>query len=165
MPGILDKKNLRTIRGQLTLIAGLLLGGIVLAAAIATQRRLFESWVTEKYAPVPDHAKRTIETDGDLRTVDKSTLYDAWMTEERFATEALAAKLREIDAPYYLQRARRTLVAGNLEQRTRAVRFLGHLGHADAVPLLERAALKAERRKEMELAVEIRKTLEKIGRK
>jgi len=66
------------------------------------------------------------------------------------------------DPTIYLDAAFQTLIAGSPEQRHQAVRFLALGGHPVGRELLEEALVRAQSRRETDLAVFIRNALTRL---
>jgi len=129
------KADVRSVRGQLALLAITFLGAIILAvAALCLRSVFFEAYVREKHAPLPAHLKKYLDDTAAGKAVASAEklgqteiglLYGAWFDDAASDPEdRLARCLISADGRYILGQLRRTLVAGNLTQRTRAVRLL-----------------------------------------
>ena len=164
----MNVKDLRTLRGQLLLTAGLFGGCVVLAGIIVSQRGRFESFVAEKYPASRDRlsnaARRAAdaivvgETPGDefqeLLPEERRALYELWMQGENpSATSARA--LVGADAAYYVRCAEQTIVCGNAAQRARALEFLVVGGASAAPEALSRLSRWAGRRNRADWAEQI----------
>jgi hypothetical protein len=145
---------------------------------VALARGFFEPRIKERYKPLPPAlasmaeaaaAGRTDIWPEDARlqgspefrehqTQVRLALYDDWMLREG-PPPASPRALVLADGPLFLARAERSLVAGNDEQRVRALKFLELSGSPDAVPVLEKAQTWAARRNLPELAAKIGDTL------
>src|SRR5687768_6887954 len=167
---MLSRQEIRTLKGQLLLLAGLFLGSAGLAVALAVSRPLFERHQAETYKPLPAHLAPLAESAAAGGHVDRAAfdklpadarlaLYDDWMLRPEPPPPATPAALVAADPALYLSRAERTLVAGNDSQRERALKFLELSGSPKAVPVLERAGEWARRRNLPDLAGRIEQTV------
>ena len=150
-------RELGTLRGQLLLMAGLVVGCAAFAAVIATQRLLVEKYRGEKYpAAAPIGWDRAVNRDelAKLTEIERLALYDAWMS-QAWAPPAAPRAMVEADAALYLTRAERTLVCGTAAQRTRTLRFLELAGDGSALPVLRKARALAVRWKDPDFARQI----------
>ena len=160
----MNKQELKTLRAQSLLMGGLLAGCIAAAILLATQRGFFESYLKEKYPPLPEGLRPVADAAAKgrldpeefekLTEPERLTLYGHWM--EGTDTPPAAARVLVEAAPaLYIARAERTLVCGNADQRGRALAFLEAAGSDEAIPVLEELSRWARRRKMPELAAQI----------
>ena len=176
----INREFLRTVRGQLSLLAAAYVGALVLAlAALCLRSLFFERFVHDKFAPVPERLQ-TLAADlaagrgdpGQLRALsseDVNLIYGAWLDQPDLDPAGrLARDLLTADGARILERVRRTLVAGNPAQRARAVELLGLVDVAELKPevcfLCDYAARKAQRRGEAELAGQADAVLDRLAR-
>ena len=157
---MLSKQEMATLRVQLWMVGGMLLIGAALAAALATQRDRFESYIRETFAEefpreLDQLAARMTRgeiprTDYmDLTPVQRDRFYDWWMTDsDRPASDALPRVLFRLEPARFVDRAKRTQLVGSLAQRRRGARFLREADHPEAEKLLEWARRRAGRRGE-----------------
>ncbi|MHC4404288.1 MAG: hypothetical protein ACYTG0_31930 [Planctomycetota bacterium] len=169
----MNRQELRTLRSQLLLVAGLFAGCIVAGVLMATQRGFFEEYLREEYAPLPAELKDLADAAASgeidearlqgLSQEQRLALYDDWMIRPNppaGTPKTLVAAAGEL----YLARAERTLVCGNADQRKKALWFLELAGSSEAVPVLEKASRWAERRSLPELAAAIAETVDRLQR-
>ena len=146
----INRLYLRSVRGQLSLL-GAAYGGAVLLAVVAVCVRsiFFEHFFFEHFEPP---SPRLQQLAGDLaagragpaqvaveKAEDRQVLYGAWLSQP--AQELMARSLLAADGRRILERIRRTLVTGDLPQRTRAVELLGLVTADDLKPEARRALL------------------------
>lgn len=161
-------KDLRTLRGQLWLTAGLFGGCLVLAGIIVSQRTWFESLVAEKYVASSNAlspAGRKVAAafadgqipDEDLHKLtleDRRCLYEIWMQGDR-GSAAFARAMVEADHDYFVRCAEQTVVCGNPSQRARALELM-EISHSSAAQeALARLANWARRRNRTDWIQEI----------
>lgn len=168
----MNKRELKTLRGQLLLLGGLFAGCLVAAAVIAASRNFFEKFLGEKYQPLPAHlaalAQAAAEDRFDqsafaaLSPADRLVLYDDWMARADPPPAATPGALLAADAALYLARVERTLVCGRPDQRLRALQFLELAGARQAVPLLREVRQWALKRKLPQLGEQIAETINRI---
>jgi hypothetical protein len=132
-------KALRTVRGQVILFAATFLGAIVLALlALLLRERVFEYYVREKYPVLAEVNRKRIEElsaqDVDPKRLDEllgavgqpdnwAQVYGAWIEQPGLdPDDRLGKRLASAFSDHLPERLKRTLVAGNLEQRGRALR-------------------------------------------
>jgi hypothetical protein len=161
----MPKHVLRTLRGQLLLLAGLFALCVLAAVVIASQRAVFEQFIAERYQPLPaelqllTEAVATGSIDQEvfatLSPAQRLALYDTWMTHPAPPPPETPRALVAADPAPYLARAERSLVTGRLEQKLRAVMFLELAGSRQALPILRKAHHWAARRHMPELATRI----------
>lgn len=143
---------LRTVRGQLALLAATFAAAVALAAAIVCLRgAVFERYVRETYPPagswaretarelsapetpprrleairaaVIEHARRAREVRKPAQDLEE--LYGLWLQEPELDPDGtLAVRLTGFVPDWVTDRLRRTLAAGNPDQRGRALRWL-----------------------------------------
>jgi hypothetical protein len=170
----MNKRELRTLKGQILLLAGMLAGSVVLAVFIATQRAFFEKFIEEKYAALPANMKPLADaaTEGKLdreafnklSQTERLLLYDDWMTRPDPPPMPMPAALVAADSPLYLARAERTLAGGREDQKLRALKFLELAGSKEAIPLLQKARQWSIKRRTILLTAKITETLERLER-
>jgi len=152
---------LRTPRGVLALLAASLAFSAAAAAGLALNRDFFERHVREKYPPpsgLLTELGQSLDSPPGLRRLrglnpaERRQLYTTWMqVGDAWPSEAPRAMMA-VDPATYLDAAFQTLIAGSPEQRRRAVRFLALAGHPAGRELLEEALVRAQSRRETELA-------------
>lgn len=168
-----DKNEIRTLRGQLLLMALAFGGALVLAIVIAWRSDFFQRFIEEKYRPLPAHlqplrddfrrgalsAKR-IST---LSKADQAALYESWVQENAPSRQAPLVLVQ--GAPeVFLARAEQTLVCGNATQKERALLFYEYSQSSAARPYLERARTWFSRRKEEGWSRRIGETMQKLNK-
>ena len=141
----MSRQDLRTLRGQVLLMAGLFLACAVAALLIVSQRPRFERAVRERYGTLSASLKETADAAAAgkldqeaftrLANSERLALYDDWMTRAD-ASEQTPRALVSGDPMLYLSRAEKTLLCGNAEQRAKAVKFLALSGSREALPIL-----------------------------
>ena len=160
----MNKRELRTLRGQLWLLTGLLAGSAVLAGVVAGARPWIEQFLQEKYDELParlqtlagDAAAGRLDAEkfAALADAERLALYEHWMAQPDPPPEQTPAVLVAAAPDFYLARAERSLVCGNPQQRRCALQFLALARNRDAVPILERWQRWASRRGARELVAE-----------
>lgn len=172
----MNKKELRTLKGQLLLLGGMFAGSIVLAVFIAMQRGFFEKFIEEKYGVLPASMKALADaaaTEGKLdpeafnklSQAERLLLYDDWMTRPDPPPSRTPSALTAADSGLYLARAERTLVSGREDQKMRALKFLELAGARDAIPILQKARQWSIKRRANDMAAKITETLDHLERK
>lgn len=180
---------LRSVQGQLLLFAIAFAGALVLACVPYFFRsgRFFEGALKEKYPELSGYAKDAVgilsdpksekeqieEAKDELAKRERNTadptkrfelveaVYGAWVAElDAVKSEiTLARRLAEARPVWVKERLKRTLVAGDEDQRARAVRFLAILleqkAEDDVLELLRFARQRATRRGERKLAEQV----------
>jgi len=170
---------LRSVQGQLSLLAIALGGAVVLAvAALCFRSIFFERYVSEKYRqPTQELATLLLAvadgsaTDGQReKLADESgdKLFEAWMVDDKLDAEGrLARYLWSTRGGAILDRVRRTLAAGDAEQRLRVLDLLAWAEQSDqraaAAELCQFAVRKAERRGESQVAARAGAVLARMG--
>ena len=164
--------ELRSLRAQLLLVGGLVAGCIVAAVLIATQRWWFESFLVEKYPPLPANLSKLAkdvhagQIDADawdrLSNAERLAFFDDWMANDGEAWPQMPPALAALAGDLYAARAERTLVCGGDAQRARALEFLRLAHCAEALPCLDRARCWAQRRCLGPLADDIAATMAAI---
>lgn len=123
-----------------------------------------------RYAPLPAELEPLAEAAADrldlemfqgLSTASRLALYEDWMRRPVSEAVRMPQALAAADPDGYLARAERTLVAGSLAQKLRAVAFLELAASPAALPVLRRAMPWVARRRMPELRARI---AEAIGR-
>jgi hypothetical protein len=172
----LSTAYLRSVQGQLVLLAITLAGGILLAvAALCLRSVLFEPHIREKYPELSrkleaDLKKRDRAAGDRVRKLSPRELravYGAWISAPDLDPRGwLADHLLALHGPALLGNIRQTLVVGNAEQRGRALALLGRVSAEDLKPearRLGRYALdRSRRRREPELARQAEAVLDKL---
>ena len=129
------KPLIRSGKGQLLLMGGAGAGAVGLAVTVLFLRDIFfERFVREKHPPVAERVQRTLERaragetlrpEDELMGEERAQLYGALVNgEAEDEGGRLAQHLIRLDGETILERLRRTLVAGNPEQRRRALEVL-----------------------------------------
>lgn len=168
----MNQQDLRTLRGQLALTAGLFAGCVALAAVIISQRFRFESFVAEKYPAsrekLSPEARAAADAIADasapakgfnhLPAIERRALYEFWMRdpESRGASEAQA--LLAADPQFYLRCAEQSVVCGNDAQRRRALEFIAFAESESANEVLLRLADWSKKRHRPDWGQEIQAT-------
>jgi hypothetical protein len=171
----MNKQEIRTLRGQLVLMAILFVGSLALAVFMAVNRSFFEKYIEEKYGAMPASAQplaeraetgRFDESDKEkfagLSDSERLALYDDWMSREESSAGTPRA-LIDVAASLYITRAERTIVCGSEDQKRRALRFLELSRSREAIPVLRKAHRWAVRRGSEELAARIADALRRLG--
>jgi hypothetical protein len=168
-----DKNEIRTLRGQLLLMALAFGGALVLAMVMAWRSDFFHRFIEEKYRPLPAHLQ---PLDNDLRRgtlsakristlskADQVALYESWVQQNRPSRQAPLVLVQE--APeLFLARAEQTLVCGNTTQKERALLFYEYSQSLAARPYLERARAWFFRRKEEQWSRRIEQAMQKLNK-
>lgn len=171
----MNVKDLRTLRGQLLLTAGLFGGCVVLAGIIVSQRWRIESYIAEKYPASRDRLsqagrKAAVDvaagkTPGEdfrhLLPEERRGLYELWMQDEHGSPESVRA-LVGADTAYYVRCAEQTVVCGNPAQRVRALEFLVASRTAAVPEVLSRLSDWARRRNRPDWAEEIEQARSRV---
>jgi hypothetical protein len=132
----------------------------VLAIGIATQRPWFESFVQEKYTAQYDELPALVQETAEAAAageVDREkfkrlpesqrlALYEDWMIRREPDRPRAAKALADVAPRLYLDRAERTVVCGDDDQRHRAMEFLTLCGRPEAAEKLYKLAAWARRR-------------------
>jgi len=171
----MNKRELRTLKGQLLLLGAMFAGSITLAVVVASQRPFFEKFIEEKYGQLPAEMKTLAEGAAESGKIDAEAfsklteeqrllLYDDWMTRPDPPPQRTPAALVAADQSLYLARAERSLVGGNANQKTRALEFLELAGAKEAIPLLRKARQWSTRRRTNDLTAKITEVLERLER-
>lgn len=170
-------RELRTLRGQLLLTAGMFAGCVVISAVVVFARPWFESFLLEKFkVPLDKYpesvrqlttaaAEGKIDKDKFYRLLpdDRELLYEAWLRSEQPSPRTPRA-LAAVDATFYSVRAEKTVVCGDGPQRARALEFLVKMQSPETKAVLERLLEWADRRNLPELREQIRAVLEQVSR-
>lgn len=152
---------LRTPRGVLVLLAAALAFSAAVAAGLALNRDFFERHVRESYPPPSGllaELGRSLDRPAGLRRLrglsaaERRQLYTTWMQVGASWPAAAPRAMMTADPSTFLDAAFQTLIAGSPEQRRRAVRFLALAGHPAGHELLEEALIRAQSRRETDLA-------------
>jgi hypothetical protein len=170
----MNKQELRTLKGQLLLLGAMFAASVALAVFIASERRFFEKFIEEKYAPAPETLRPLADAAASgrldagefnkLSQADRLILYDDWMARPEGGPRLTPAALLAADPGLYLARAERTIVSGRDDQKTRALKFLELAGSRDAIPILRKARQWSIRRRTFEMTAKITETLERLER-
>jgi hypothetical protein len=170
----MNKRELRTLKGQLLLLGAMFAGSIVLAVFIATQRGFFEKFIEEKYGVLPASMKTLADAAAGgkideeafkkLSQAERLLLYDDWMARPDPQPARTPSALVAADSALYLARAERSLIGGREDQKMRALKFLELAESKMAVPLLQKARQWSIKRKTFELTAKITETLERLER-
>ena len=170
----LSRPLLRSVAGQFTLLGVVFAGGIVLAGvALASRSWFFENFVREKYPETPERIQALLqefpkrEELAKFPREDVERLFEAWIAREDFDPHGgLAQNMLATHSTLIFERVRRTLVAGNPQQRGRAVTLLawaqGDEQKTEALRLCRWARDRAGRRQEAELAGQAQAVLGKL---
>lgn len=162
------QRFLQTPRGVLALLGAALAFSAAVAVALALNRDFFERHVRERYPPPSRRLAelgRGLDGERGLRQVrrlsagERRLLYTTWMQVGDSWPPAAARTLVTADPETFLDAAFKTLIAGSLEQRRRAVSFLVQSRHPAARELLEEALARAEARHETGLAAALREAI------
>ena len=157
------------------MLGAMFAGSVVLAAVMAWQRPFFEKFIAEKYGVLPaamktladgaaDSGKIDLEAFSKLTPEERLLLYDDWMTRPDPPPQRAPAALVAADQSLYLARAERSLVGGNANQKTRALKFLELAGAKEAIPLLRKARQWSIKRRTHDLTAKITEVLESLER-
>jgi hypothetical protein len=182
---LLSRTYLRSVPGQLTLLGGVFVGAVVLAAAALVLRgRFFEPFVREKYPPLEGRplevARSLAGKEGDPQ---QRTKWENELLETSRGPDAVYGGLiesQDLDREHRLARwllgrgrqdllgrLRRTLTVGNEEQRAGALalleQFADEEGQQEAVDLVRRARERARRRGEAALVEKADGALARLG--
>ena len=170
-----SQRWLRSVVGQVTLLAGALAGAVVLGVVAVLLRGLvFEPTVYQRLpevsAEVADavvaFARDPSATKPAIRDDEREQVYAVWLVGD-LPEAQLDRVARYLASPAVavqtLGWVRRTLATGNPAQRRRALNLLGYLAEADdhaqtALALVRREHERAKRRGESEL-VEVARTI------
>jgi hypothetical protein len=162
-------EQMRTVRGEVLLFGATFLGAVVLAlVAIGLRERFFEVYVREKYPPLTDRDRerarslaasdldpqRARELLGLLESGEvRERIYGGWIENPDLdPDEWLGRRIGSDQGDWLVERIRRTLVAGNPEQRGRAVAWLRLLPHRpETLELVRFARTRALHRQEWDL--------------
>jgi hypothetical protein len=163
--------EIRTLKIQLLLTAGMFAACVAMAAAAVWQRGWFERFMGEKYGPLPtalrdvaaDAARGQIDpkTWEGLSPADRLALYDDWMAAADSPQSAPKALLA-VDRDLYLARVEQTLVCGRSEQRQKALDFAAWAASPDVIPVLERVQGWAKRQRLDDFDRKISATIERL---
>jgi len=172
---VTSQRWLRSVVGQVTLLAGALAGAVVLAVVAVLLRALvFEPTVYQRLpevsAEVADavvaFARDPSATKPAIRDDEREQVYAVWLVGD-LPEAQLDRVARYLASPAVavqtLGWVQRTLATGNPAQRQRALNLLGYLAEADdhaqtALALIQREHERAKRRGESEL-VEVARTI------
>lgn len=168
----MNKEDLRTLRAQLLLVIVMFVGCAGTASLIASQRAFFESRIREKYAVLPASLQSVAAAAAtgriDQEVFDKLTeaqrlaLYDDWLARTDSPSGSAPAGLVAAWPDGYLRRAERTLVCGRIDQKMRALDFLGRSGSMDAIKILRKVKLWASHRQMSDFAAGIGETIDRL---
>ncbi len=163
---------LRSLGGQLLLVGGLLLITTLVAITMLVLRGEFERHGHEQWRILGSDLYGVADTLAQGRSIDgaataltsdqRDRLYEHWMGGQVAPADQAryAEGLCRLDGGHQLERARRTLLIGDPAQRLLAARFLTHHPDPAARLLVEQATSAADRRRERELAQELRTLLQ-----
>jgi hypothetical protein len=169
---------LRSAPGQLTLLAILYGGAVLLAvAALCLRSVAFEPFIRERVPPLPERlaelARTVAEAPGGkelppLSGEDVDLLVGAWIDEPDLDPQGhLAEDLLARRGAAVLEHVRRTLVVGDPPQRARAVALLGRVTTEELKPqalaLCRYARRRAEARGDSDLAAQASATLARLA--
>jgi hypothetical protein len=189
----ITREFLRSIEGQLLLLAIIFAGGAVLAVtALALRTILFEPYIRDRYTSAPtelaatltdvaedrataDDFEKSVERLARLKAKSETQLvvlreevlqlaYGHWLDKPELDPQGRVAKCFFLShASFTIERIRLTLVAGNEEQRGRAVVLLrwavGSECQTEAMQLCHFARQRADRRHESVLVQQADLTL------
>lgn len=173
----INKPALRSAQFQVSLMGGAIVGAIVLAiAALLVREIFFEKYVREPFAEIPPSVSQRAESllitplpaaTTPLAADEVDSLYAIWIQNQEFDPQGqLAAQLFAVDSEHTLERCCRTLVVGNFEQRTRALRLLSYANlteHSSEVrQLVTYARQKSARRNENNLVTKADELLARL---
>lgn len=168
----MNKRELRTLKGQLLLLGAMFAGSIALAIFVATQRGFFEKFIEEKYGVLPATMKTLADTAAEgkideeafkkLSQAERLLLYDDWMARPDTPPARTPEVLVAADSALYLARAERTLIGGREDQKLRALKFIELARAKMAVPLLQKARQWSIKRRTIQLTEKITETLRSL---
>lgn len=164
--------RLRTPRGQLELLGATFVVALVLALVLASQRSFFERYVREKY-PGPDAASERLAQRIEAGEVDAAALralppngtlglYHLWMQSDSNRYPNLPATAAAAHPELVAERVERTLVAGNREQRQKAIDFAVAARHDRLEPPLRFALDRARAARDAEAAEALSSALRRV---
>lgn len=170
---------LRSVQGQLTLLAGVLAGAVVLAVATVCLREVvFERTVYQRLPEVPAEvadavtafARDEAATQPAVREGETELVYVVWLTDDTSSEQPDRVARYLASEPLAKQTlgwVRRTLATGNPSQRQRALSLLGYFAdspeHArTALTLARRERERAKQRGEAELVETAQTVVERL---
>jgi hypothetical protein len=175
----ISRQGLRSLQGQLTLLALAYVGALLLAlVALCCRSLFFERFLGETFRAASEDLAPLLQAAADgtargpellkLKNADGDVLYEAWMHDEQLDRQGrLARYLFSVQGDLILERARRTLAVGTREQKARALDLLGWTDspelRREADRLGRRALERALRRGEDELGGRARDLLQKLS--
>jgi hypothetical protein len=170
----MNKRELRTLKGQILLLCAIFAASTALAIFIASERAFFEKFVEEKYGAMTENLRPLADAAAEgrleqeafnkLSQADRLILYDDWMTRPEPPPERTPHALVAADSGLYLARAERTIVTGRDEQKLRALKFLELAGAREAAPILRKAQRWSIKRGTFYLTAKIAETLQRLER-
>ena len=170
----MNKRELRTLKGQTLLLGAMFFASAVLALFLAAQRGFFEKLIEERYVEIPSHLKPLADAAEQgrldraafekLSRADRLILYDDWMRRPDPPPARTPSALVASDSGLYLARAERTIVSGRVDQKMRALSFLELAGSTAAIPLLRKALQWSIKRQTAEITAKITETLDRLER-
>lgn len=165
---MIDPRDLRQLRGQLMMVAALFSGSLCLAISLLVARPMIEESLCETYAIPQQKISRALRESfakaraGSL-TLDEFALlpegerrylfYDWMLAKEIHQDEPRC--LVDLDAKTFLRLAETSVIAGNTEQKEKAIEFLKLAGHARVPLVLQSLEAWANRRKKGDLATKL----------
>lgn len=139
------KDFLRTLRGQGALFGVTALLAVGLAVFLSTQTAFFARYVREKppEASMEDGRVAAALQTGpqELTNERREGIYSLWLS----GTEPTPTAVEHLGRAWFLARAERTLLAGTVEQRRRAVVMLRTGTPEDAEAVVARALIQVRR--------------------
>ena len=160
--------NFHGLPFQLLLVLKLFLACFAAAFLILFNRPWVESFMHENYLPPTKSLQLAIATckmgkpiQDEYQNIpleERSLLYDDWMLSDKLGL-ATPGILLSTDFSLFSRRAERTIICGSPEQRIKALLFFELSGDKNTIPILTMAQKWAQRRKLIELADEIDKTI------
>jgi hypothetical protein len=140
---------LRSPAGQLILVAVTFAVAVIIAVVMAANRGFFEKYIHENYPEPsaatisllerlePGAAEEEKEELPGLNLQVRESLYQAWMWNQEAERYRYAPRvLMQMYPIYFRQRIERTLAAGNLEQKGKALEFIRLSDHPAFLPTL-----------------------------
>jgi hypothetical protein len=168
----MTKQELKTLRAQFLLLGGLFLLCIVSAGVVASQRPWFEKHIYEVLTPLPEDLRPLYDSATrdqldpvafkQLSEPRRLALYDHWLSKKGQDGGRAPAALMSADPGLYRNRAARSIVCGNPEQKELAVRFLEQSNHASVVETLTKSRAWARRHRLSPLISSIDRALETL---
>lgn len=146
--------DLRSVRGQLQLLALTLVGAALFAVGVSTQRAWFEGFVRQKLPETAPEVRAATQAllAGDPRSASalppdrRAQIYQLWLKQDPLADQAgYAAALWGWDPQWTAEQTERTFLAGSPEQRERALQLVLRAPEDTRDRLLEGELARAER--------------------